>query len=158
MDDEAQQFLSSLEAKYGGPVGYRTYSTWFASNDGVVREFGVFLFLIGSTFHFEDFERKPSLFGFPLKTSKKAPPYVKYEQSFSSSDVKSVIAVAKSMALSCAYGDVRQEDIKEANRFVRMFRPIVFKVELLDGTVYFFELIDHKKFVKELEESKHGSI
>src|SRR5690554_3996424 len=102
MEQEAQQFIEELEKRFGGKVGYRTYSTWFASDEGLLREFGVFVYEINGTFHYEDFERKPSIFGFSLRPRKNQPPYVKMEGSFTKEMVKSTSVVTKSQALLCA--------------------------------------------------------
>lgn len=158
MEDEATQFLHSLETRYGGPVGFKTYSTWYACSDGTVRDYGVFLFVIGSTFHFEDFERKPSLFGFPLKPRKNEPSYVKYEQSFLASEVVSVALVQKQVALDCALGYVKPNQIAPAGSIARLFKPLVSRVVLQDGTTFFFELIDQKKFLLALKEGQDGSV
>ena len=40
---EARQFIDQLEAQLGAHIGWRTFATWFASNDGTIREYGVFL-------------------------------------------------------------------------------------------------------------------
>ncbi|MDD3997068.1 MAG: hypothetical protein WC129_01160 [Sphaerochaetaceae bacterium] len=158
MDDEATRFLSDLEARHGGSIGFRTYSTWFACNDGTVREFGVFLFMVGDMFHFEDFERKPAIFGFPIKPRKKDAPFVKYERSFSADDVESVTAVLKTKASDCAAGHIASNQINQVNSFDRLFRSLVHRVVLKDGTTYFFELIDSKKFMLALEGGRHGSV
>jgi hypothetical protein len=151
MEDEAQQFIQDLEARFGGPVTYRTYSTWFASNEGIIREFGVFVFVIDGIFHFEDFERKPAIFGFAMKPRKNEPKYVKFERSFRAQDVKNVTLVSKSRALSCADGYIKQESIAPANRYEKLMRPIVTRLVLIDGTTYFCELIEQKKFIQALK-------
>ena len=151
MEDEAQQFIQDLEARFGGSITYRTYSTWFASNEGVSREFGVFVFVINGVFYFEDFERKPAIFGFALKARKNEPKYVKFERSFKASDVKSITLVSKSKALSCADGYIKQESIQAANRYEKLLRPLVTRLVLVDGTTYFFELIEQKKFIQALK-------
>jgi len=138
MEDEAQQFIQDLETRFGGSITYSTYSTWFASSEGITREFGVFVFVINGVFHFEDFERKPAIFGFALKPKKNEPKYVKFERSFRANDVKSVTLVSKAKALSCADGYIKHETIKPANRFEKLLRPIVTRLDLADGITYFF--------------------
>lgn len=158
MEDDAQQFIENLEKRFGGPVGYRTYSTWFASDAGTVREFGVFIYEINGTFHYEDFERKPSMFGFALKPRKNQPPYVKMEGSFSPQSVKNMTTVAKSQALACANGNKRPELIAPANALQRLFSPLVTRVVLANGPTLFFELINHKEFIKAVKEDSDGSV
>jgi len=151
MEDEAQQFIQDLEARFGGPITYRTYSTWFASNEGITREFGVFIFVIDGVFHFEDFERKPAIFGFALKPKKNEPKYIKLERSFRATEVINVTLVSKAKALSCADGYIKQETIYAANRLEKLLRPLVTRLVLSDGITYFFELIEQKKFLQALK-------
>ena len=158
MDDEATRFLSELEAKHGGSIGFRTYSTWFACSDGTVREFGVFLYMVGNVFHFEDFERKPAIFGFPIKPRKNDKPFAKYERAFSAEDVESVTAVLKTKASDCADGHISPDQIPQVSPFDRLFRSLVHRVLLKDKTTYFFELIDSKKFMQALQGGQHGSV
>lgn len=158
MEDDAKQFIEELEARFGAPVGYRTYSTWFASNEGIVREFGVFVYEIGGVFHFEDFERKPSLFGFSIQSRKNKPAYVKMEGAFALSDIESLAIVSKAKALACAEGHRDQQSIEPAAGLQKLFRPLVTRVVLRDGTTYFFELINHKQFTQIVEEGSDGSV
>lgn len=158
MEDDAKQFIENLESRFGGPVGYRTYSTWFASNEGLVRDFGVFIYEIGGVFHFEDFERKPSMFGFSIKPRKNTPPYVKMEGAFTSDAIESISIVTKSHARSCAEGNRRSDDIPPAGGLQKVFSPLVTKVTLKDGPTYFFELINHKQFIQAVKEDSDGRI
>jgi hypothetical protein len=66
-------------------------------------------------------------------------------------DVQSVTLVAKAKALSCADGYIKQENIAPANRYEKLMRPIVTRLVLVDGTTYFFELIEQKKFIQALK-------
>ena len=45
--DESIEYIRSLEAELGERIGWRTFATWYASTDGTVREYGVFLCLLG---------------------------------------------------------------------------------------------------------------
>ncbi|PKL13834.1 MAG: hypothetical protein CVV52_04335 [Spirochaetae bacterium HGW-Spirochaetae-8] len=102
-------------------------------------------------FHFEDFERKPAIFGFALKPKKNEPKYIKLERSFRATEVKNVSLVSKAKALSCADGYIKQETIHAANRLEKLLRPLVTRLVLVDGTTYFFELIEQKKFIQALK-------
>ncbi len=152
MEDDAQQFIQDLETRFGGTVAYRTYSTWFASNEGIIREYGVFIYVINGVFHFEDFERKPAIFGFAVNPRKKAPRYEKFERSFEAADVQSITVVTKSKATACAEGYLTQQAIEPAYGIDKIFRPLVTRVVLKSGPTYFFELIEHKKFLQALKE------
>ena len=158
MDDDAKQFIENLEARFGGPVGYRTYSTWFASDEGLIREFGVFIFEINGILHFEDFERKPSIFGFSMKPGKNQKPYVKMERSFDPKEITSIETVTKQAAQAVAQGSRRADEIGEANLMQRLFSRLVTKITLGSGPTYFFELINHKEFLKAIKEETHGRV
>ena len=43
MDREAIEFIKEKESQLGSKIGWRTFSTWFGSNKGILREYGVFL-------------------------------------------------------------------------------------------------------------------
>ena len=158
MEDDAKQFIENLENRFGGPVEYRTYSTWFASDEGLVREFGVFIYEIGGVFHFEDFERKPSIFGFSIKPRKNTPPYVKLEGSFTRDSIAGISIITKAQALSCAQGNRSAEHIAPASGIQKIFSPLVTKVTIKDGPTYFFELINHKQFIQAVKEDSDGRI
>lgn len=149
MDDDTKKFLAELEEKHGGPVKWRTYATWYGSADGTLREYGVFLYVIGGKFYFEDFERLPSLLGYPLKPKKNAPPYVKHEGSFSGNAIKRTMVVTKGHAIDCVRGYRNVEDLREANLIAKLFKQLVLLVETTDGGAYFFELMDRKRFLDE---------
>ena len=158
MEDDAQQFIEKLEDRFGGPVAYRTYSTWFASDENQVREFGVFIYEINGIFHYEDFERRPSMFGFPIRAGKHQKPYVKMEGSFTPDMIESLSLVTKSQALSCAQGYRTQTTISPATGLRRVFSQLVTRVVLKDGPTLFFELINQKEFIKALKEDFDGRV
>lgn len=158
MEDDAKQFIESLESRFGGPVGYRTYSTWFASDEGKIRDFGVFIYEIGGIFHFEDFERKPSMFGFSIKPRKNAPPYVKMEGSFTVESIESITVVTKANAQACAQGNRSQANIPPAGGIQKIFSPLVTRIVIKNGPTYFFELINQKEFIKAVKEDSDGRI
>lgn len=158
MEDDAKQFIENLENRFGGKINYRTYSTWFGSDTGVVREFGVFIYEIDGVFHFEDFERKPSMFGFSIKPRKNQPAYVKMEGSFTAKEIQSISVVTKSNAMACVQGYRKQSSIEPAGTLQKIFSPLVTKVVLQNGLTYFFELINHKEFFQKIKEDANGSI
>ena len=123
-----------------------------------MRDFGVFLFEINGIFHYEDFERKPSLFGYAMKPSRKQPPYVKLEGAFPASDIKSITMVSKAKATQCVQGLIKQEGISPAGKLARIFQSLATRVVLQDGTTYFFELINRNQFINTVKEITHGSV
>ncbi|MFA6689637.1 MAG: hypothetical protein ACOX6K_07735 [Sphaerochaetaceae bacterium] len=151
MDDDTKKFLTELEQKHGGPVRWRTYATWYGNADGTLREYGVFLYVIGNRFYFEDFERVPSILGYALKPKKNAPPYVKYEGSFSADEIVRTQVVTKSLALDCIRGRGKSANIKEAGLIDKVFRQLVLLVETEEEGTFFLELMDRKGFLEEVE-------
>jgi hypothetical protein len=153
MDNDSQQFLKNLEERFGGKITYRTFATWFATSDNVLREFGVFLFKINGNYHYEDFERIPSLLGFPLRPRKNKVPYEKLEGSFAASSIKNISVVTKNSAMRSIYSNIPADQITEATFLQKLLFRLVTKVELDDNSALFFELISPKEFVKSLEEN-----
>lgn len=149
MDNEdTAAFIKEKEERLGAKLRYRTYSTWYGEIGGEKREWGVFLYSDGVTFIFEDFNREPSILGIKL-TQKKNDDYVKYEKSFLVKDITDIVVVTMSSAgRSLASG---RDISKPANLFAKTFQKLVTKVVLSDGTVFFFELMNHKEFVKTVE-------
>ena len=138
-DCDGNEFIKGLETKRGCPVGWRTYSTFYADSNGVVREYGVFLYEAGGRFWFEDFEHEPQILGFKLPKSKNAAPYVKFESGFDPNDVLETRTVKKNVAKSFAGGF---KPHSKAGTFARFFSQCVTEVALKNGTVLFFELPD----------------
>lgn len=158
MEDEAKKFIEELEERHGGKVKYRTFSTWFATNHGIIREFGVFIYEINGVFYYEDFERKPSLFGFSIKPRKKQAPFVKLEGSFTPESVASISRVVKSQAVACAEGYRSQESLAPAGSLQKIFSSLVNRVVLKDGTTFFLELLNPKEFEQIVREATGGSV
>ncbi|MFA6844419.1 MAG: hypothetical protein WCR02_01705 [Sphaerochaetaceae bacterium] len=161
MEEDAQHFIQALETKRGTPILWRTYSTWYGNTNKVVREYGVFVYRCKDTFYFEDFERNPSIFGIPLQKKKNTTPFVQYEGSFSVNEIEKTMQVSKKYALRMAQEGQNDSGLKAANALQKVFSPLVEMVQLKGGTVHFFELIDRKAFLLELEnkgEKTDGSI
>ena len=152
MDEETELFISKLEQKHGGQLTWKTFSTWYGCSDGTQREYGVFLFRVFDTFHFEDFEKNSTIFGIPLtgrpkrKNGKKE--FVQMERSFEKSNVVEIITTTRSTANSIVKTG-NTATLKQANKFDKVFKKLVTAVTLQDGTIHFFELISPKEFVNE---------
>ncbi|MBO4388203.1 MAG: hypothetical protein J5785_02050 [Spirochaetales bacterium] len=141
-------FLSEIESRRGGKVGWRTYSTWFCDGRNL-REYGVFLYEIDSVLWYEDFEHRPTLLGYKLPKRKNEPEYEKLQGSFTPADVESVTEVSKVRAVSFfRTGD--PECLKPAGTAERILRRLVTLVRLKDGRTLFFELLDRKQFEAKL--------
>lgn len=151
MEEDAQAFIDELEKRHGAPITWRTYATWYGNNHSILREFGVFLYRIQDEFHFEDFERSPSMFGISLKPRKKKEPFTKFEGSFSVSEVASTRQVVKTLAFKAIQGNKEARQLPVVTWFDRIFKQMVEMVELTDGTIHYFELIDRKQFVEQLK-------
>jgi hypothetical protein len=142
MESDAEVYLKGLEEKRGGKLAWRTFSTYYANNNGIVRDHGVFLYEINNHYWYEDFEHTAQIFGIPLRKSKNAEPYVKYESDFGPEDVKSIRTVTKKAATDYCKGYKKYEKLKPAGLFAKIFCQCVTEFALKDGTVLFFELMD----------------
>ncbi len=142
--DDAIGFIREREERIGGKILYRTYCTWYGRVGMEKREYGVFLYSDGKTVIYEDFDRAPQILGIPIKTRKKEK-YEKLEVSFPVSAIKSIRRVTKRSAQLSVMN--ARDMSRSANTLDRILRTLVTKVELDDGTVLFFEMIDHKEFV-----------
>lgn len=152
MDEETELFLSKLEHKHGGKLTWKTFSTWYGCSDGTQREYGVFLFRVFDTFHFEDFEKNSTIFGIPLtgkpKRKKGQKEFVQMERSFEKDNVVKITTTTRTIANSIVKTG-NTAILKNATGFDKIFRKLVTAVSLQDGTVHFFELIAPKEFINE---------
>lgn len=151
MDEDAQAFIAELETRRQATISWKTYATWYGNNGGISREFGVFLYRCEGAFFFEDFERKPSMFGISLKPKRNTIAFKKYESSFPLEDVVATRQVIKAHAQKVTEGIRTVEELPRINMFDRIFRQLVEMVTLKDGSVHFFELIDRKAFAVALQ-------
>lgn len=137
-------FLKEREEKLGAPLRYRTYSPWFGTIGGERRDYGVFLCTDGRTILYEDFERNPMIMGIPLPVKNKEK-YVKMEHSFPVSSIVSIERVLRSDAERSV--KLGSDFTKAPGLFGKAFRKLVTKVTLQDGSILFFEFMDHNEFV-----------
>ena len=142
MESDAEVYLKGLEEKRGGKLTWRTFSTYYANNNKIVRDHGVFLYEVNNHYWYEDFEHTAQIFGIPLRKPKNAEPYVKFESDFGPEDVKSIRTVTKKAATDYCKGYKKYEKLKTASFFAKMFCQCVTEFALKDGTVLFFELMD----------------
>ena len=142
-------FLKEREEKLGSPIRFKTYTPWFAKLGGERRDWGVFLYTDGKTIIYEDFDREPMILGIPLPGRKKKEEYVKLEASFPVSAIKAIDRVTR----HDAEASLRKEyDVsRSAGIMSKALRKLVTKITLEDGSVYFLETMDHKKFKEMIE-------
>ena len=144
-NDDAIAFIKEREEKLGGKILYRTYSTWYGRIGKEKREYGVFLYTDGKVFVYEDFERNPMIMGIPLPVKNKEK-YVKMEHSFPVSSIVSIERVLRSDAERSV--KLGSDFTKAPGLFGKAFRKLVTKVTLKDGSILFFEFMDHMEFVR----------
>ena len=150
---EARQFIDQLEAQLGAHIGWRTFATWFASNDGTIREYGVFLGILDDgTLYLEDFDRKPQILGFTIRPRNPVE-YVKYSLRIPLGHIRSITRVRKSHAVDTCTTASRVP-LCQAGRLAEALLPVVTQVELEDGSCIYLELISHKEFVNALTRAK----
>ena len=142
-------FLKEREEKLGAPIKFRTYTPWFAKLGGERRDWGVFFYTDGKTMVYEDFDREPMILGIPLPGRKKKDDYVKLEASF---PVKEIISIDRVTRQDAEASLKRNHDVsRNAGWFSKAMRKLVTKVTLSDGSIFFMETMDHKKFKEMIE-------
>ena len=93
------------------------------------------------------------MFGISLKSKRAKTPFNKYEGSFSLEEVEDTRPIPKTLAAKIIQGKRDSASVKNPNLLDRLFRQMVEMVTLKDGTVHFFELMNRKQFVNELQQS-----
>lgn len=138
-------FLKEREERLGAPIRFRTYTPWFAKLGGERRDWGVFLYTDGRTMVYEDFEREPMILGIPIPgAKKKKEKYVKLEASFPVSSIVSIERISRRDAEKSL--ETGHDASKPASGLARALRKLVTKIVLDDGSIYFIETMDHRKF------------
>ncbi len=145
MDQETLDFLKELEERIGGKPTWRSFSTWYGTNNGILREYGVFICRVGDELYLEDFDRIPTFLGIPMK-GKKREKYERYSRSIKIADIVNVTRVKKAAAKEASdkfSGDI----VPPASAFSKAFSSLVTQVELKSGECIYLELIDYKDFL-----------
>lgn len=152
MEKEEIDFLREKETLYGGKITFRSFSAWFCSSDGILREHGVILYMINNIVHFEDFEHVNTILGYPLPKTRyeKEHPYEKWESEFKCEDVVDCYKVRHSSAKEVMEGK-KKAPLKTVSSFSGFFQKTVLQVLLKDGKAYYFELINTKEFIDALK-------
>lgn len=155
MEEETIAFLKEIEARRGAPIQWRTFCTWYGTSrhQGLERIWGVFLYRIADTFYLEDFEHQSTFMGFPIRQQKKAP-FERYEASFRRDQVRRTMTISKSQAEKIVKGLRDFHQAKPMSWWARIFAQHIEMVELDDGSVVMFALMDRKAFLKELENTR----
>ena len=149
-------FLKEREERLGAKIIYRTFSTWYARIGHEKREYGVFLYTDGHTVVFEDFDREPAILGIPIRRGKpRGEVYKKLEVSFPISDIRDISQVTWSSAVKAAR--CGRDISKSANWFDRIFRRILTKLSLNDGTIIYIEPFNHTELVSKIKEFREES-
>ena len=147
------QFLKEREERLGGRIRYRTYCTWYARLGCEKREYGVFLYTDGRTMAYEDFDREPQILGIPIKRKSKE----KYEKLLVSFPVEAIAAIDRVTLDSAERSFESCRDVaRSAGILAKAFRKLATKVTLADGTIMYFEMMDHKDFVNRIKEFQEG--
>ena len=149
--NDTLQFLKEREEALGGRIRYRTYCTWYARIGHEKREYGVFLYTDGKTMMYEDFDRDPQILGIPIKRRNKEK-YEKLSVSFPVSTISSIDQVRLSDAERSFQAG--RDAAGSAGALARALCKLVTKITLDDGTVIFFEMMDHKGFIDKIKEFK----
>ena len=139
-ENESEAFLNDIEQRRGGKITFKTFSTFYADNDGNVRDYGVFLYMVNGTFWFRDFEHESNFLGFKLK-KRSDDVYEMFESSFSPIDVVSSRTVMKKAARNCALGFRDFAKLKKANPVIGFLAETVTEIKLKDGRLMYFQLM-----------------
>lgn len=154
-EQDPGDFLREIEERRGGKIGWRTFSTWFSDGTNI-REYGVFIYEVGQTIYYEDFERRRNILGFELPKRKGEPPYVKLEGSFKAAEVGRITTVVRRRAERYLCDPSKTALLREAGLFARVFFRLLTMVELEDGRRLFFEFLDRKRLQAIVSEAGGG--
>lgn len=151
--EDAQKMISELEAKRGGHIEWKTVCLFYADSDKNLKE-SVFLYKIGDTFYFEDFEKDCTFLGFKINPPKDYK-YEKFEGSFKAIDVAYMEKVLKSDVIAFCEG--RSDKVKIAGNLTALFKQTVSRIELENKKIIYLEVMKNNEFVQlvDLEKNKY---
>ncbi len=146
MDNNAsvEKFLKDLEDKRGGHIEWRTIVLFYGDSNRISKN-SLFLYKIGDTFYFEDFEKEHTVLGFKVNPPKNYK-YVKFEGSFNVKDVTSVEKVTVSSAKK--YCDGKKNDFRKAGKFAEKFVQTAFKIGLGKDVFIIMEILREQEFIQ----------
>lgn len=142
-NDNGSALIEEIEKKRGGKITSRTYSIFYADNEGRVIDNGVFIYKIKDTFWMEDFEKVPSIFGIRINNPKNYS-YEKFERCFQANEIKSIGKALKKDAV--AFAEHRIDKINSIGFIKALFGETITMLTLKDGSVIFLHLINDKIF------------
>jgi hypothetical protein len=147
-DQTPNEFWKEIEEKHGGNVRFHTFVRFIGRSQSSMENLPGLLYIINNVAHFEDFEKDNMLMRLVNRKSK----YTKTEFSFPLSSIEKLQVVSKNQAVNCITGVVAGSDLKPMGGLARMLFSPVYHVYLENGTSIFFEqVMDEKKFLKELQ-------
>ena len=145
MDEESIIFIKNLEEQLGSKISYRTLSTWYYSfSDKTLRTYGVFICLFEDKLYLEDFNRVPTILGYPVKNNS-ASKYVKYSRTINLADIEYVQLVKKSQVESVINSNI-YTPLNKISKTAKLFSRFVTEVKLKGEDSIYFELINPKAF------------
>lgn len=147
MNDEAFDFISKLEEQLGAKITFKSFCTFYADNKGNIRESGVFLCRFDNSIYYEDFEPQHNdLVELIFNRQRKKKEFIKTSWKFDLDQVESMKIVNQQAARK----DPNTEH-KNSGALSKLLARQVVEIKLKDGSLLFFEPIDKKEFIKNLD-------
>ena len=145
--------MYNLEEQFNAKIKFRTLSTWYYSfSDRALRTYGVFMCIYEDKLYLEDFNRVPSILGYPVK-SKTTVKYEKYSRTIALSDIENIYLVKKRTA-EAIINDPNYRVLQPISTFDKIFSRYVTQIKLKGNDSIFVELIDPEAFRKAIEKNK----
>ena len=146
MDEESIIFIKNLEEQLGSKLKFRSLSNWYYSfSDNTLRTYGVFIGLFDDKLYLEDFNRLPSILGYPVKSSSTTK-YVKYTRIINLSDIEYIQSVKRSH-VEAIIKSKRYTKLNPISKFDNIFSRSLTEIKLKGEDSLYFELINEKALV-----------
>lgn len=141
--DNGTALIDEIESRRGGKITWKSFSIFYADNEGRLIENGVFVYKIDDVFWMEDFEKVPSIFGIRISEPKNYR-YEKFERCFKKEDIKSVDTVLKNKAMD--FIEHRTSEVRKAGKLAAFFSEPLTMITFKDNSVIFLQLLDASIF------------
>ncbi len=149
--DEVSTYYQGIEQAYGGPVEYRTFTSFFREEEGKILSTSGLLCIVNGVIFFEDFEKSRNGI-LDLISSGRRSAYKKFKVERSLEEVESCAVVSSAAAASFLLGRTHRDNIPALTKIQRIIGKNRFHIRFKRSGDWILEPLDTRQLIKYLEE------
>ncbi len=148
--DDVNTYFQELEQTFGGPLHYRTFTSFFFVSEGAVVKTSGILCIINRVLYFEDFEKTRN--GLMQLFGGKSESYTKFQTKQDIDSFESHMMVPASMAAAYLEGKIHPSQLHPSAGMQKLLSKNRLILRFSSGRDWVLEPLDPKQFIKTLEE------